>query len=59
MALSSTPSDPLVAVLEVLGWSAEDQQAQPLTLAIGGHVAEALARLFEASQISDAHRAIV
>jgi len=51
VALSSTPSDPLVAVLEVLGWSAEDQQGQPLTLAIGGYVVEALARLFEASQI--------
>ena len=36
VALSSTPSDPLVAMLEVLGWSAEDQQGQPLTLAIAG-----------------------
>jgi hypothetical protein len=30
----------LVAMLEVLGWSAEDQQSKPLTLGIGGHVVE-------------------
>ncbi len=51
VALSSAPSDPLVAMLEVLGWSAEDQQGQPLTLGIGGHVVEAFAHRFEASQI--------
>ena len=51
MALSSAPSDPLVAMLEVLGWSAEDQQSKPLTLGIGGHVVEAFAYRFEASQI--------
>jgi hypothetical protein len=38
-------------MLEVLGWSAEDQQGQPLILGIGGHVVEALAYLFETSQI--------
>jgi hypothetical protein len=38
-------------MLEVLGWSAKDQQGQPLTLAIAGQVVEALAHLFEASQI--------
>jgi len=48
---SSAPSDPLVAVLEVLGWSAEDQQGQPLTLGIGGHVVEPFTHRFEASQI--------
>src|SRR5271157_6026869 len=51
VALCSAPSDPLVSMLEVLGWSAEDQQGQPLTLGIGGHVVEALAHRFEASQI--------
>jgi len=51
VALCSAPSDPLVAMLEVLGWSAEDQQGQPLTLGIGGHAVEALAHRFEASQI--------
>src|SRR5208337_4177492 len=35
VALCSAPSDPLVAMLEVLGWSAEEQQRQPLTLGIG------------------------
>src|SRR5271169_6707047 len=51
MALSSAPSDPLIAMLEVLGWSAEDQQSKPLTLGIGGHVVEAFAHRLEASQI--------
>jgi len=51
VALSSAPSDPLVAMLEVLGWSAEDQQGQPLTLGIGGHVVEAFAHRFKVSQI--------
>src|ERR1700730_11833212 len=35
VALSSAPSDPLAAMLEVLGWSAEDQQGKPLTSGIG------------------------
>ena len=30
---------------------AKDQQRQPLTLAIGGYVVQALAHFFEASQI--------
>ena len=51
VALSSAPSDPSIAMLEVLGWSAEDQQSKPLTLGIGGHVVEAFAYRFEASQI--------
>src|ERR1700693_990903 len=51
VALCRTPSDPLVAMLEVLGWSTEDQQGQPLTLGIGGHVLEAFAHRFNASQI--------
>jgi hypothetical protein len=38
-------------MLEVLGGSAEDQQGQPLTLGIAGQVVEALAHLFETSQI--------
>src|ERR1700747_2713963 len=46
-----TPADPSVAMLEVLGWSAEDQQGQPLSLGIGSHVVEALAHRFEAPQI--------
>ncbi len=51
MALSRAPPDPSVAMLEVLGWSAEDEQSQPLVLSIGGHVVEAFAHRFEASQI--------
>jgi hypothetical protein len=38
-------------MLEVLGWSTEDQQGQPLTLGIGGHVVEAFAYRFNVSQI--------
>jgi hypothetical protein len=38
-------------MLEVLGWSTKDQQSKPLTLGIGGHVVEAFAYRFEASQI--------
>jgi hypothetical protein len=46
VALSRAPSDPLVAMLEVLGWSAEDynQLCKSLkirhrifTLSLGGH----------------------
>src|SRR5271165_4514090 len=51
VALSTAPSDPLVAMLEVLGWSAEDQQSKPLTLGIGSHVVEAFTHRFEAPQI--------
>jgi hypothetical protein len=38
VALSSAPSDPSIAMLEVLGWSAENQQSKPPTLSVGGHV---------------------
>ena len=38
-------------MLEVLCWSAEDQQSKPLTLGIGGHVVETFTYRFEASQI--------
>ena len=51
VALSSAPSDPSAAMLEVLGWSAEDQQGQPLTLGIGSQVVEAFTHRFEAPQI--------
>ena len=51
VTLNRAPSDPLVAMLKMLGWSAEDQQGKPLTLGIGGHVVEAFAYRFEPSQI--------
>jgi hypothetical protein len=35
VALCRAPSDPLVAMFEVLGWGTEDQQGEPLTLGIG------------------------
>jgi hypothetical protein len=44
MVWASLVAAPLI---QVLGWSAEDQQGHPLTLGIDGHLVAALAHRFE------------
>ena len=49
--MGTGPTDPLVAVFEMLGGGAEDQHCQPVPPAIHGGVKHPLANRFEAAQI--------
>jgi len=51
VALGARPTDSLIAVLEMLGGRAQEQQRHPAILGIEGHVVQLLSHRLESAQI--------